>query len=431
MSDQNQNTPKQSLDDSIEELVNEMGEATEKLKKQNEDAALSDEEFDVKAEIGSGVTAEEAAALAAQEDAPEPAGETLDEQIDGMLNDAESAAQESAAEPTSAIDAVNAELEGLTDEMLEGEFDDAEDVIEQGEVPEPAADVAAEPIESAEEPEAEVGVPEPEPTPVNAVDAVDAELAGLADEMLDGDFDDADDVIEQGVEPPAEAPVASEPEAEAEAPADDTSDAEEMLDGDFDDAEDVIEQGLEAEVGAKTTNPEMEAAPETEAETEDEPVAEVQDEPVSETEETQEPVAESNDEAQDVAEDDFPEDEAEEAASDAETKTTKKQKKAKKPKQAVEPKGDTKLPAFASIAAARAGDMAFTVAEKMNKPFDKKPEYMRDIAGWLAAVTLFNAAAAWFFLLFLRSPAVGTSTEPTVELVGGATTQQVEPEPIE
>jgi hypothetical protein len=450
MSEQNQNTPKQSLDDQIEELVTEMSEATEKLNKQTEEASLSDEDFDLKAQIGSGITTEEAStqrsqeAAAAQSESAEPAevpGETLDGQIDEMLTDAESSAEDQEPQPASAVDAVNAELAELAEEMLDGDFDDAENVIEKGIEPETNT---PEPSAETVEPETgEVKADQPATESSNAVDAVDAELAGLAEEMLDGDFDDADDLIQQGIDPhkpesasadddaesePAEgtngaaSPESTVPLAETAEVATGADDPDDLLDGDFDDAEDVIEQGISAEINAPHSDSESQQEDAAEPETlvsSAEPAAPAKAEPKS-AEPAADPVSES------------PSVKADEPETKTKTKPAKQKKsKQSKQKKIVEPKSDSKLPAYASVAAAQAGGLAFSLAEKMNKPLDEKPVYMRDIAGWLAAVTLFNAVAAWFFLLFLRSPAAGSSSEPTVELVGGTTTQQVESEPVE
>ena len=365
MPDQNPNNKGKNLDQRIEELVSEMTEATEILSKQIEEAALSDEDFDLQAEIGSAVTPEDAA----NADPEEPSEEA------------------EASEETEAAD-VPAQAESL-DAQIEEMLEDAE-----------SASAETEPSKTQ---------------PRSAVDAVDAELAGLAEEMLDGDFDDADDVIDQDIEPTKEQPAASENDApdepastekqKPEAGANDEHESEDLLDGDFDDAEDVIEQGVEKEIQkpqAKTPEPE---AAEDDAK-EAQPAAKA-------TEPVTEPEAASDS------------DSTEKPEQESKAKPTKA-RKSKKPKRIIEPKTDTKLPAFAAVAASRTNTIALALAEKINKPMDSKPTYMRDIAGWLAAVTLFNAFAVWVFLLIGRGPTAGTSNEPVVELVG-ETPATVEP----
>jgi len=387
MPDQDPNNQGKNLNKRIEELVSEMDEATEKLSKQIDDAALSDEEFDLQAEIGSAVTPEDVAAASAEKLAGEanPAPEAESEPTEP-----ESSKEDETAPENETTEAPAETLDAQIEDMLEDAGSSGDD---------------AEPAESL---------------PRSAVDAVDAELAGLAEEMLDGDFDDAEDVIEQGIEPAPKQPAASNEDAEskAEDDAEDPASTEvenpkaeaadehdDLLDGDFDDAEDVIEKGIETEIKkpaaeAETEASEPEAAEDSADETQPKPVAESAPEPVS---------------ASSSGDSEKPEQEAK--TNPAKAKKTKKQKKPKQ-KRIVEPKADTKLPAFAAVAAAHTNSIAFALAEKINKPLDSKPTYMRDIAGWLAAVTLFNAFAVWVFLLIGRGPAAGTSSEPAVELVG-------------
>ena len=93
--------------------------------------------------------------------------------------------------------------------------------------------------------------------------------------------------------------------------------------------------------------------------------------------------------------------------------------------------GKRRASVLSHAAIGRAGKVAFAIAEKANKPLDNKPAGARDVAGWLAAVTLFNAAAVWVFLLIARGPAPGTSDEPAVDLVGQNATASVDADVIE
>jgi len=395
MPDQDPNNQGKNLNKRIEELVSEMDEATEKLSKQIDDAALSDEEFDLQAEIGSAVTPEDVAAASAEKLAGEanPAPEAESEPTEP-----ESSKEDETAPENETTEAPAETLDAQIEDMLEDAGSSGDD---------------AEPAESQ---------------PRSAVDAVDAELAGLAEEMLDGDFDDAEDVIEQGIEPAPKQPAASNEDAESKAEdaaeepastevenpkAEAADDHDDLLDGDFDDAEDVIEKGIEAEIKKPAAEAETEASePEAAEGRADESQPEPASEPVagSVSKPAPEPVSAAPSDDSDTPE-------QESKAKPAKAKKTKKQKLPKQ-KRVVEPKADTKLPAFAAVAAAHTNSIAFALAEKINKPLDSKPTYMRDIAGWLAAVTLFNAFAVWVFLLIGRGPTAGTSSEPAVELVG-------------
>lgn len=436
MPDQTQNPANEKLEERIDQLVNEMGDATEKLREQVAQAELTDQQFDEQLGIASALSPDEALATPEPEPAPEttaepepeaepeaesepgpedvaapeaPAGEpasdesvevvdaaeepdTLDEQIEGMLEEAatEELSGDQLATQTqekTAVDVVDAELAELADEMLDGEFDDGDDVLEAGMKPAPAPKPAGEP-----EPAAESG-----------------------DDELDGDFDDGADVLEAGDIPPPKPTQSADSEVDAYGGADD-------LEGDFDDGDDVLAGGepespapkAKAEPSTLVTNDSKNAEPGSAAEKPAQAAA--REVPKAEAADT-ENAATSTPESEPVP---------------AQAKP-KKQKKEKKPreKRAIEVKPDTKLPRIAALALAHAQNFGVVVVEKVNRPFDEKPAHVRDVAGWIAAVTLFNAIAVWVFMLIGRSPAPGTSAEPDVDLVGGETTAQVEPEPID
>ena len=236
MPDQTQNPANEKLEERIDQLVNEMGDATEKLREQVAQAELTDEQFDEQLGIASALSPDEA--LATPEPEPERQSETeddstategvaseqgtLDEQVEGMLEEA--AAEESSGDQLatetqekSAVDIVDAELSELADEMLDGDFDDGEDILEAG----------MKPAET------------PKPTSESDSQAADSddELDGDFDDELDGDFDDGADVLEAGDSPAPEQPKQAESEVDAYGGADD-------LEGEFDDIEDVLTEGM-------------------------------------------------------------------------------------------------------------------------------------------------------------------------------------------
>lgn len=337
MPNQNPNKNEPNIDQQIDELVTSMSEATEKLAEEMEKAAQQDETFETEAMFASAAQPKEPEAQA-EEQTPEP---SLDDQVEEMLEDASSSASQSTAKAT--VDAVDEELAELADEMLEGDFDDADSVLSAGEpVPPKPARIP--------DPEAtQTAAPPPEISEFDSSSSIDEE------DLLDGDFDDADEVIAKGepappkVKPAPKPQPTPEPVAEAPKPA---------------------PEPVAAKPKAKEPEPELEA--------------------------------------------DFAEEEPE---AEDRTVTHTKPTKPKKDRHRREASDQGRLRALAH----GAGEAAYRVAEIINKPLDTKPAKAKDVAGWLAAVTLFNALAVWFFLFFMRGPAPGTSAEPAVELVGQAT----------
>jgi hypothetical protein len=61
-------------------------------------------------------------------------------------------------------------------------------------------------------------------------------------------------------------------------------------------------------------------------------------------------------------------------------------------------------PPLTRTIAARAVAGLRASATLISRPLDDRPGYARDIVGWFAAVTLFNAIAVWVFTLVLRDP---------------------------
>lgn len=337
MPNQKPNKNEPSIDAQIDQLVNSMSEATEKLAEEIEQAAQEDEQFEIEALHSSAVQAK--GAVSEVEPSPTEPAPSLDDQVEEMLEDASASAPP--AKPT--VDAVDEELAELADEMLEGDFDDADAVLSASESAPPKPKPIAQP-----DPEATLSAAPP-------VEMKDPDASSSIDEedLLEGDFDDADEVIAQGEpEPPKAKPVpapAPAPKAEAPKPA---------------------PEPAHAKPKAKEPEPELE-----------ESVAEEQHAP------------------------------------EDRTVTHSKPAKPRKERHRRETGDQGRLRALAH----GAGGAAYRVAEIINKPLDTKPAKAKDVAGWLAAVTLFNALAVWFFLFFMRGPAPGTSAEPAVELVGQPT----------
>ncbi|MEO0631953.1 MAG: hypothetical protein AAFY46_14700, partial [Planctomycetota bacterium] len=205
-----------------------------------------------------------------------------------------------------------------------------------------------------------------------SVEDLDAELAGLADELLEGDFDDVDDVIEAGnPSEPVPLPTEAEPEAAHE-----TEDDEPSLTGE------VAESGTstasdDASIGRDETDTDVDAS-----------VA---------TDDSLAVVASLGDAATPDAQ---PEPLVQSAA-------------------AVEAR--PAVPALKRISA-----FAYETAVRASKPLDGKPTYVRDIVGWFAAVTLFNAVAVWAFWVLGREPdPAPTSTDVvSIEVPADTTTAE-------
>ena len=354
MPNQKQNNPEIDIDQQIDDLVAGMTEATEKLEREIETANQPDEDFETESQIASAV---------------QPDYHALDE------NEPKAADEPEAEEPASSLDT-------QIDEMLE----DAAASVEVRQVSK------------------------------STVDTVDEELAELADEMLEGDFDDADEVMASGIEAPKPtgANPAGEPtESTAEpAPGAGFGDDSDMLEGDFDDAEEVIAQGepdLPKVAPAPTAKPAPKPAAEAAPKAEPAPKAPAP-EPV--------PAAAELDEE---FNDDTPTTEPDRAS------RHKKRKGNLRPST----EGMPKWRVLAETAREHAGDAIYVVAEKLTKPLDSRPEMLKGLTGWLAAVTLFNAIAVWVFMLIARGPEPGTSDEPAVDLVGQQTNAAPQSESID
>ncbi len=261
----------------------------------------------------------------------------LDEHVDALVQEMSGLAEEHEPEPAAEPGEGEAEsLDGQVEAMLT-------EAVEQAEVESPA------PVEGeASDQPPEVENTEPESSSPDTVEDLDAELADLADELLEGDFDDVDDVLAAGN--PTEPIPPPEPEA-AEAAEDEQAPASEPA----------------------SPEPAADAEPGTDAE----PSQATEPEPGS------------------VADQREPDEAPVEARAPTETAA---------------------LDAAPGGLKHRLTTAVYEAAVAANKPLDAKPTYARDIVGWFAAVTLFNALAVWVFFLLVRSPDPGPSPADVVTL---------------
>ncbi len=327
---------------------------------------------------------------------PEP---NIDEQIDELVTSMSEATEKLAEE----IEQAAQEDQQFETEALMSSAVQAKDPVQKAEAPETKPEPEPTLDDQVEEMLEDASASASETSAKSTVDTVDEELAELADEMLEGDFDDADAVLTSGEPaPPKPAPIPDPEATQTAAPPPmsepdpiEAIDEEDLLEGDFDDADEVIAKG-------EPTPPKAKPAPKPAPE----PVAEAPKpapEPVAAKPKAKEPEPELEAEA------------AQEAPAPEGRKVT--HTKPAKPKKDRH-RRDTGDQGRLRVLAHRAGEAAYRVAELINKPLDTKPAKAKDIAGWLAAVTLFNAMAVWFFLCFMRGPVPGNSAEPAVELVG-------------
>ncbi len=387
MPNQKQNNPEPSLDQQIDQLVAGMTEATAELERQIEEANLPDEAFETAAEIN--------AVMQPEAKKPTPAPEP---EVAEVADEAE--IDETADEPE-AVEVETASLDVQVDAML---------------------DDAAASVEVSTESR-------------STVDAVDEELSELADEMLDGDFDDADTVLAAGIEAPTRAApglddqTETETESEPAAHEAEAIDEDDLLDGDFDDADEVIAQGVPEAPQAK-----VEAVPAAETETPEPEPAAAAPKPKPAPEAKPEPKAKAPKPAPSVEIDDEAESEPETEPSAKQTERKVRHKKPTKPRKGSlkrNTEGQPRWRVIAEEARERTGEAAYIVAEKLTKPLDSRPEMLKGLTGWLAAVTLFNAIAVWVFMLVVRGPTVGTSAQPAVDLAGQQTNAAAHNEEID
>lgn len=364
MPKQSQDKPVENLERRIDELVASMGVEAEKLSREIANAAAPDEQFETQGPIAAAPTPaplpvpapETPTSSKANPIAPAIIHASLDDQVERMLSDAAPpvAPVMARSQATTTVDAIDGELAELARELLDGDLDNADALLRPDTVDaKPAPPAPAKPaIESFDE-----------------------------DDLLDGDFDDLDDVIAQGETPaqpkakPTPAPVSYE---EATVPAPIPS----------------------ASIGAPIPAPIAQAKA---------PVLE----PVPSR---PEPKGASAPE---------PEPEPDRSVTHS-TPGAPRQSRTKE-----KAPGRQRLQSITGLARVHAGKAAYTVAERLTKPLDSRPSQLKDITGWLAAVTLFNAVALWIFLLIGRGPAPGVSDEPEVDLVGQPATASVDAEEIE
>lgn len=394
MTDEQDSLIDEQLDERVDALVDEINKVSAGI-----EAVISDDphdpDVDELIESGAALTDDGEAAEPAQnsegdDEAPEAAADPVPEAED----EAEPDEPEPAAEPDDKQEESDAEaplddqVEALLSEAAQGDAltgEEAEQVIAENDdatvVAEPEPESQPEP-ETKPEPEAEAEADadaEPEAEPAASVEDLDAELADLAEELLQGDFDDVDAVLEAGnpaqpmpTDEDAEAAEASgeeipEPEAAEEAPESDEAQPAAVDDG---------SSVPESEAGDDDAVPAAAAA--TDAGASD--AGDAGEEDAATPSEAPVPAADADDAAAAVAAQP-----AAVAAAPAEPKIPLKQ---------------------------RIAGVFYDTAVRTSKPLDSKPTYARDIVGWFAAVTLFNAVAVWAFWFFGREPdPVPTSTD--------------------
>ena len=147
-----------------------------------------------------------------------------------------------------------------------------------------------------------------------------------------------------------------------------------------------------------------------------------------------EPRAKAPKPAPSVEIDDQAESETETEPSTKQTERKVRHKKPSKPRKGSlkrNTEGQPRWRVIAEEARERTGESAYIVAEKLTKPLDSRPEMLKGLTGWLAAVTLFNAIAVWVFMLVVRGPTVGTSAQPAVDLAGQQTNAAAHNEEID
>lgn len=83
-----------------------------------------------------------------------------------------------------------------------------------------------------------------------------------------------------------------------------------------------------------------------------------------------------------------------------------------------------KVEAERSRVGAVALEATVAVLEVVNKPLAGKPAAMKQTLGWLAVVTLFNAAALWGYLVFLHKPKMPAPLTEARELSTGVVSEQ-------
>lgn len=239
---------------------------------------------------------------------------------------------------------------------------------------EPAAQAAAETapavgVEADDEPIAGDAETEPESDLVEIEEPAKVPAPSPDDSMAELDEAIGAAARESGVDLAAPPATADELDAELECLAD------VLLEGDFDDVAEVLEREAAAPTGKPATPASLdEPSP-------DDSMAEL-----------------------DGAIDDRPSSSREPEPS-AEKPTPPAQEPAPASPQAVSAVID--LPARTPLTrtiAARVVAALRALATLISRPLDDHPGYARDIVGWFAAVTLFNAIAVWVFTLVLRDP---------------------------
>ena len=339
---------------------------------------------------------------AAIDEPPEEA--EIDEQVVAMLSplvDEDDAEAEASAEAASETVAEEDSLADIEPEPAP-EADLEPEPIPEPE-PEPEAEAEAEAAQHIEPP-TEPAVPPAAAAAVQAgpetVEDLDAELSELADELLEGDFDDVEEVLR-------EHESAGIPEAQT----DDRLDA--------DDADTEVVASPKSRGAARALEDDMSAEASEEGAEGDEAVPSF--------------VGSVPEEVMHAASDDEP-DEPEDAdrvetdgSDSGEVSSEREARPAKqhKPKPAAVASGPVVSEPKPSLAH-RIRLAGYSLAALASRPIEQKPAYIRDIVGWFAAVTLFNAIAVWIFWFTVSGAGPGDPSSAAVGLESSAPAVQDE-----
>lgn len=379
-----------SDDPDTDELVEQMSAQAVSMEDEPRDASSPDARPEVQAEAPAEAAPDPQAADSDEPEAPPAA--SLADQMDAMF---------SGEDGTALADLPEGDIEDAFDEPENADDADAAGapVHTEGTTPEPQAepapDPAAEPVATAET--EQIGDPAPpseaasavvdasEAEAVASVEALDAELADLADELLDGDFDDVDEVLAE--------------QANAASGFDDSP-----LDPD-----DSLQGVLESEPASADETLHETPATEASEDSASEPTTATHNKPAER--------ADAEDDLLDEGDPDEPSPrDAEHPTRDGSTTRDKSQANQASPPVDRPRRAAMSVGGIAATATRRARTLGHAAAELASRPVDKHPAYVRDMVGWFAAVTLFNALAVWIFWFTVRGPGPGDQSSAPIGL---------------
>jgi pilus assembly protein FimV len=398
MAEQQDSLTDEQLDERVDALVKQMNEVSEKISR-----AISDDEAEPDSDemiasdrlIGDDGADEslpepETPAGDAVEDIKEFATEAADEIADAAPIESVEAVVKDEVEPEAEIESLEPATEDDPEDQPEegpaadetGSLDDQVEVmletaLDDSSAAPPAADLNEVLDEPDTDPQAEqdpaaASADEPSAAPSGAdaeagsVEDLDAALADFADDLLEGDFDDVDAVLQGGD------PREIDSEVSAESMPDDA----------------VPEEPDDAPAVAEVTASDV-AAPPTDDNAPDDVV--------------------DVDELAPAAESPSPQQSEAPAAASAETAAPAAAASVVKQASVSDEAGSASL-------RERVTRAMYDAAVAANRPLDARPTYMRDIVGWFAAVTLFNAVAVWAFWMLSSGEAPAETPADVVTL---------------